>query len=168
VSTEPASINREFAEAMSALQAGKLADAERLCKAVLRAEPKHVETLNLLGVVLGRLGRNAEAIASFDSALDAAPDSIEAWYGRGMTLAAMNRPQQAIKSFDRVLAAEPDFSQVQLLRAKLLMEFGRRDTALEGLDNFVAPAWPRPGSAAAMCCSAPHVTTRRCPTRSGQ
>jgi predicted Zn-dependent protease len=64
---------------------------------VLRAEPKHVEALNLLGVVLGRLGRNAEAVASFDRALTAAPGSIDAWYGRGMTLVAMNRPQQAIK-----------------------------------------------------------------------
>jgi protein O-GlcNAc transferase len=138
VSIEPASINRELQEAMSALQAGKLGDAERLCKAVLRTEPKHVETLNLLGVVLGRLGRNAEAIASFDRALAAAPGSVDAWYGRGMTLVAMDRPQQAIKSFDHVIAAEPGFSQVQLLRAKLLMELGRHESALEALDQFVA------------------------------
>src|SRR5262245_58138579 len=63
VSIEPASTNREFAEAMSALQAGKLGDAERLCKAVLRSEPKHVEALTLLGAVLGRLGRNADKTA---------------------------------------------------------------------------------------------------------
>jgi len=111
VSIEPASTNREFAEAMSALQAGKLGDAERLCKAVLRSEPKHVEALTLLGAVLGRLGRNAEAVASFDRALAAAPNSVDAWYGRGMTLVAMNRPQQAIKSFDHVIAAEPHFSR---------------------------------------------------------
>jgi len=138
VSIEPASTNREFAEAMSALQAGKLGDAERLCKAVLRSEPKHVEALTLLGAVLGRLGRNAEAVASFDRALAAAPNSVDAWYGRGMTLVAMNRPQQAIKSFDHVIAAEPHFSQVQLLRAKLLIELGRHDTALNALNRFVA------------------------------
>jgi tetratricopeptide (TPR) repeat protein len=69
--------DRGFAEAMLALQAGKLGDAERLCNAVLRGEPKHVEALNLLGVVLGRLGRNAEAVASFDRALVAAPDSVD-------------------------------------------------------------------------------------------
>ena len=63
VSIEPASTNLEFAEAMSALQAGKLGDAERLCKAVLRSEPKHVEALTLLGAVLGRLGRNADKTA---------------------------------------------------------------------------------------------------------
>ncbi|MGA8694851.1 MAG: tetratricopeptide repeat protein [Xanthobacteraceae bacterium] len=89
---------------MSALQAGKLNDAARLCKAVLRAEPQHVEAHNLLGHLLGRLGRNAQAVASFDRALAVDPDSIEAWYGHGMTLVAMNRPQQAIKSFERVVA----------------------------------------------------------------
>jgi protein O-GlcNAc transferase len=123
---------------MSALQAGRLSDAERLCKVVLRAEPKNVEALNLLGVVFGRLGRSAEAIASFDRAVAAAPDSVDAWYGHGMTLLAMNRPQHAIKSFDRVIAVEPDFSKVQLLRAKLLMDLGRHDAALEGLNGFVA------------------------------
>ena len=138
MSTEPAPTNREFQNAMSALQAGRLSDAERLCKVVLRAEPMNVEALNLLGVVLGRLGRSAEAIASFDRAVAAAPDSADAWCGRGMALLAMNRPQQAIKSFDRVIAVEPDFSKVQLLRAKLLMDLGRHDVALEGVDGFVA------------------------------
>jgi predicted Zn-dependent protease len=94
---------------MSALQSGRLGDAERLLNLMLGAEPKHAAALNLLGVVLGRLGRNAEAVASFERALAAAPDSVDAWYGRGMTLVAMHRPQQAIKSFDRVIAAEPHF-----------------------------------------------------------
>ena len=84
--------DREFAEAVSALQTGRLVDAERLCKAVLRAEPKHVDALNLLGVVLDRLGRNMEALASFDRALVVAPNSDESWYGRGMMLLAMNDP----------------------------------------------------------------------------
>lgn len=51
-----ATSNREFSDAMSAFQAGKLGDAERLFKAVLRAQPQHVEALNLLGVILGQLG----------------------------------------------------------------------------------------------------------------
>jgi protein O-GlcNAc transferase len=134
----PATSDREFAEATSALLAGKLSEAERLCKDVLRAQPQHVDALNLFGVVLGRLGRKAEAVASFDRALAAAPDSAEAWYGRGMTLLEMNRPQQAITSFDHVIAAKPDFTQVHLLRAKLLMDLGWRDAALKRLDDFVA------------------------------
>jgi protein O-GlcNAc transferase len=131
-------IDREFAEATLALRAGKLGDAERLCQAVLRAAPNRVEALNLFGVVLGRSGRNIEALASFDRAIAAAPNSDESWYGRGMTLLEMNRPRQAIESFERVIALKPDLSQVHLLRAKLLIDLGRQDAALEAIDALIA------------------------------
>jgi len=129
---------REFAAAMSALQLGRLEEAERLLMLTLRGQPKHLAALNLLGVVLGRLGRNAEAIASFDRALATAADSDEAWYGRGMTLLAMNRPRQALKSFERVIALKPDLSQVRLLRARLLVDLDRHDAALETIDDLIA------------------------------
>jgi protein O-GlcNAc transferase len=138
VSSKLITTDRDFHNALLALQAGKLGDAERLLKAMLRGEPKHVEALNLLGVVLGRLGRNRQALASFDRTLAIAPNSVEAWYGRGMTLLAMNEPGQAIKSFERVIAAKPDFSQVRLLRAKLLVDLGRQDAALEAIDACIA------------------------------
>jgi protein O-GlcNAc transferase len=129
---------REFAAAMSALQSGRLDEAERLLTLTLRVQPTHLAALNLLGVVLGRLGRNAEAIASFDRALATAADSDEAWYGRGMTLLAMNRPAQALKSFERVIALKPDLSQVRLLRARLLVDLDRHDAALETIDDLIA------------------------------
>jgi tetratricopeptide (TPR) repeat protein len=67
-----------------------------------------------LASLLGRLRRNAQALASFDRALAAAPNSVEACSGRGMTLLAMNEPRQAIKSFARVIAVKPDSSQAPL------------------------------------------------------
>ena len=130
--------NNDLRRGLSALQAGKLNEAERFLQAVLRTQPMHVGALNLMGVVLGRLGRNAEAVASYDRALTAAPDSIEAWYGRGMTLLAAGRGQEAIASLDRVIAAKPDFTQVHLLRAKLLADLGCRDAALAGIDRLLA------------------------------
>ncbi len=136
--SQSVSNDRDFRNALSALAAGRLSDAEHLLNATLRTEPNHVEALNLLGVVLGRSGRNKQALASFDRALAVAPDSAEAWYGRGMTLLAMNDPRQAIKSFERVIAVKPDFSQVHLLRAKLLVDLGHQDAALEAVDAFIA------------------------------
>ena len=130
--------DENFRRGLSALHAGNLKEAERLLLAVTRAEPNHVPALNLLGVVLGRLGRNAEAVASYDRALAFSPDSAEAWYGRAMTLLAIGRPQDAIASFDRVLATKPDFAQVHLLRAKLLADLGRREAALEAIEKLLA------------------------------
>ena len=139
--------SEDFQRGLSALRAGNLKEAERLLQAVTRAQPQHVPALNVLGVVLGRLGRNGEAVASYDKALAVAPDSVEAWYGRAMTLLAAGRLQEAIASFDRVLAAKPDFAQVHLLRAKLLADLGRRDAALAAVDKLLgvmpdfAEAW---------------------------
>jgi tetratricopeptide (TPR) repeat protein len=130
----------DFQRGLSALQAGNLKEAERLLQAITRTHPKHVPALSLLGVVLGRLGRNTEAVASYDRALALAPDSIEAWYGRGMTLLAIGQRQEAIVSFDRVIAARPDFTHVHLLRAKLLADLGQRDAALEAIQKLLVTA----------------------------
>ncbi len=56
--------SEDFQRGLSALQAGNLKEAERFLQAVIRSEPKHVLALNLRGLVLGRLGRNGEAMAS--------------------------------------------------------------------------------------------------------
>jgi protein O-GlcNAc transferase len=132
--------DEQFQRGLSALQAGNLNEAERRLQAVTRAQPNHVPALNLLGVVLGRLGRNAEALASHDRALAEVPHSPEAWYGRAMTLLALGRPHDSVASFERVLAAKPDFAQVHLLRAKLLADLGRREDALDAIDKLLAIA----------------------------
>ena len=132
---------QDFQRGLAALQAGNLKDAERLFQAATHAQPKHVPALNLLGVVLGRLGRNAEALASYDRALALAPHSPEAWYGRAMAQLAIGQAQDAIASLEHVLAAKPDFTQVHLLRAKLLADLGRHEAALGAVEKLlhVAP-----------------------------
>lgn len=132
--------DEHFQRGLAALQAGNLNEAERQLHAVTRAQPNHVAALNLLGVVLGRLGRNGDALASYDRALAAAPHSPEAWYGRAMTLLAVGRPHDAVVSFERVLAAKPDFTQVHLLRAKLLADLGRSEEALDAINKLLAIA----------------------------
>jgi protein O-GlcNAc transferase len=130
--------DEEFQRALSALQTGNLKDAERRFKNLVRDKPQDVAALNLLGLVLGRLGRNVEAVDSYDRALALAPNSFESWFGRGMTLIAAARHQDAIASFDRAIAAKPDITQVHLLRAKLLTDLDRYDEALAGVDKLLA------------------------------
>lgn len=44
------------------MQRGDLAEAERLCQAVLVAKADHFDALYLLGIVAGRAGRPADAV----------------------------------------------------------------------------------------------------------
>ena len=68
-------IDRDFQSALLALASQKPGDAVRLFEAVLRVEPEHVGALNLLGVVLTRLGRFTEAEGYLRRALQHTPPS---------------------------------------------------------------------------------------------
>jgi len=130
----------DFQRSLWAVQAGNLKEAVHLLQVITRTHPNHVPALNLLGFAFGRLGRNAEAVASYDRALASAPDSVEAWYGRGVALLAAGNLSEAVASFDRVLAAKPSLTDVHLLRAKLLTDLGRHDAALQATEKLVAIA----------------------------
>src|SRR5579872_3584068 len=58
-----------FRQATVFLQAGKLDDAERGFRKLLRRDPKNFGTLNLLAIVLMQLGRYAEAEPFIKTAL---------------------------------------------------------------------------------------------------
>ena len=133
-------IDEDFQRGVTALRTGNLKEARRRLQAVTRTQPKHVPALNLLAVVLSQLGRNAEALSTYDRALSFSPDSPESWYGRGMILLAMGRPDEAIASFTRLLAVKPDFTQVHLLRSKLLCDVGDHEAALDAIDKLLAIA----------------------------
>ena len=60
-SSQPGSDQLLFDRAVSCLQNGKLSQAERDFRALLRKQPEHPGALNLLGVLLTRLGRFADA-----------------------------------------------------------------------------------------------------------
>ena len=92
--TKTIALGREFQDAVSALQAGKAEDAERLFRAVLRAEPKHVGALNLMGVVLLQRQRFAEAEPYFRDALRQNARSDATLYNHGLALKALNRPAE--------------------------------------------------------------------------
>src|SRR5689334_16758820 len=98
-SPQPATIDRDFQSALSALQARKPGDAVRLFEAVLRVEPKHVGALNLLGVVLTQLGRFTEAESYLQRALQHAPPSDPTLYNYGIVLKVLNRPAEAMQRF---------------------------------------------------------------------
>ena len=58
------------------------------------------------GDILNRLGRNDEAIRSFDKALELNPRNALAWYKRG-GLSGLGRHDEAVRSFDKALELDP-------------------------------------------------------------
>ena len=63
------------------------------------------------GNALARLGKQLEAVISYDQALEIEPDNPKTLYQKGIALAQRERYDDAIKTFERMLALEPDNSQ---------------------------------------------------------
>ena len=71
--------NRKLALNLAAcrMEAGQLAEAERLCDEVIRAEPKNHKALGRRGRVRQRRGNRAGAAADLSAAAEAAPSEAE-------------------------------------------------------------------------------------------
>src|SRR5215467_9310836 len=95
------------ADAMTHLQGGRPADAERTYRAALAIVPADPAVTHNLGVAIAAQGRHHEAIGWFDEALGADPSFVSAHYNRAVALIALGKTQDAIKAFSRAAALEP-------------------------------------------------------------
>jgi protein O-GlcNAc transferase len=128
-------VDRGFQNALSALQARRLGDAARLFDAVLRAEPKHIAALNLMGVVLVQLGRFTEAESYLRRALQHAPPSDATLYNYGIVLKVLNRPLEALQRFSEALRLNPSAAETWNCRGATLSDLNRHDEAIANFDK---------------------------------
>ncbi len=84
-----------------------------------------------LGVALGELGRQAEAVPHLVEALRLTPDSPVVLHDLGSAYASLGRLDEAMKCFREALAIRPDAAETHTLLAFTLARLGRKDEALE-------------------------------------
>jgi protein O-GlcNAc transferase len=130
--------NTTFRRALGALQARNFRDAEHLFKDVLRAQPKHVAALNLLGAVLMQTGRFAEAEVYLQAALEEYPKSDATLYNCGLVLKALGRPVEALDRFNQALALNPNAFETWNNRGTVLNDLKRYDEAIGDFDKAIA------------------------------
>ena len=87
------------------------------------------------GNLLRALGRNAEALESYDRALAVAPNEVSALIGRADVLVALKRPDDALASLDQALSIDPSDAGALSNRGFLLQSLNRHDEALASLDR---------------------------------
>lgn len=128
---ELAPLRRLMALAAEHQQAGRLKDAERLYRRVLRQQPEHIDALRLLGHVAWKTGRAHEASQLLERAIALAPDFVAAILDLGRILKEQDRTEEALACFDRVIALEPDNPQAHYLRGATLAPAGFTHEAIE-------------------------------------
>jgi protein O-GlcNAc transferase len=130
--------------AMEFYRAGRLDDAEALCRGIIGARADNFDALCLLALVYERLGRRAEALKSYDGALALRPNHAPTLYNRGVTLQRLCRWQEALQSYDRAVSIRPDFVVALVNRGSVLRDLRRYEDALRSYDAALAI---KPGTA---------------------
>jgi tetratricopeptide (TPR) repeat protein/SAM-dependent methyltransferase len=103
-------MNGLFASAVKCTQAGQLAEAERLCRAILSVEPNDAAAINLLGFVAYKSGRPAVAIDLIGRALVLDDKSPDCHFNMGLALLAVGRLPEAVTHFARAKALKPKYA----------------------------------------------------------
>jgi len=89
------------------------------------------------GSSLSALGRNDEAIASYEQSLKFKPDLHDAWNNRGVSLSALGRNDEAIASYEQSLKFKPDLHDTWNNRGNSLSALGRNEEAIASYDQAI-------------------------------
>jgi tetratricopeptide (TPR) repeat protein len=133
-----AQIADRFAAAVSHHQAGRLAEAEACYRRICALDPRHVDSLHLLGVLAGQTGRNDVAIDMIGRALVLKPDLVEAHYNLGNILAMERRLDQAAAHYKRVLALRPALVEAHNSLGIVLSDQGKAMEAIACFERALA------------------------------
>ena len=124
-----AAVNDSFGEAVRHHRAGRLNEAFRLYGEVLVANPRHADSLHLLGVAASQMGRHDLAIDLISQAI--AINGTVASYraSLGNALAARGSLDEAAACYRSVIEIEPDNLEAQNNLGNALKQQGRLDEA---------------------------------------
>jgi predicted TPR repeat methyltransferase len=122
-------------QAIATHRAGRLEEAEALCKAILTQDDRNFDVRHRLAVIQSQLGRPSEALESYDRALAINAAHAGAHNNRGKALQELRRFAEALASHDRALALRPDSGDAMAARGAALHGLNRFEEAIAAYDR---------------------------------
>jgi tetratricopeptide (TPR) repeat protein len=135
VSSDPGLV---FSDALRRHQQGDFAGAAARYREVLALDPRHAESLHMLGVIATREARYDEAAALIGQALSLTPNSARAHVSLGDALHKAGRDADALAEHDRALELTASHADALWGRALAMHKLGRLDEAMEGYRQVLA------------------------------
>jgi protein O-GlcNAc transferase len=131
------SILQAFRMAWDHFKAGRLPQADQLCRQIVQADTGHFGALHLLGLIASRTGRNDLAIDDFKAALRLNPDFAEAHTDLAIELATQRKLAEAVDSFRQALRVDPDHVRAHFGLGVSLQFQGKLDEAAASFQRTV-------------------------------
>jgi len=111
-------------------EAGALAEAATIYKAVLEADPRNVDALYLMSVLATLAGDPSFGAQLARAAVEIAPDYFAPYVSLGNALQACGHPEQAVDIFSVAIELNPGSAEALSNLSSALHEVGRYDEAM--------------------------------------
>ena len=126
----PPDVRAMFAAALQDHQAGRLREAKRLCRRALAVDPRHADSVFLLGVMAGQVGRHDRAVEMIGKAIAINAEVASYHYNLGNALQELGRLDEAVASYRRAIALRPDLPSAHSNLGVALQGQGRMEEAV--------------------------------------
>lgn len=100
-----------FQAAMNAFLNGRIKEAERTCRAILKRQPTAHAALHLLAMTEKRRGKFKQAVRTFNKALRLAPSTAMYWNNLGETYREMGDHYSAINCYRKAIKNRPEYAE---------------------------------------------------------
>jgi Flp pilus assembly protein TadD len=125
-------LQQAFQIAIQHHQAGRLPEAEQICRQILDRQPNQPDATYLLGLVALDGGRFTVASEILGRASKMMPDFPYVHFKLGISLARQGKNEEAIAAFRRAIELNGDFSEAISSLSIVLMRKGKLDEAIAG------------------------------------
>jgi len=123
--------------AIAAYRQGKHAEAQALCRQILKDLPEHFDALHLLGFSEMDCQRFEEAERTLTRAVNVEPRNAEARSNLGLALFKLSRYDAARKSQEKAVALKPNFPTAWTNLGNTLMRLGLFEQAVDAQDRAI-------------------------------
>jgi protein O-GlcNAc transferase len=127
---DPNPSDQALTQAIEQHQAGRLAQAEQLYRAILVQQPQHAGALHQLGLLAHQCGRKDDAVALIRQAIQAQPLYPAALTNLSVILRELGRTDEAIDAARQALALDNDLPQAHNNLGCALRDKGLLDDAI--------------------------------------
>jgi len=125
-----ADVNQLFNKAAQLYRKGKIKDANKIYKKIVKQTPKFVDAVNMYGITLAQLGEHASAIKQFSSIIKLEPKKIAAYENITRVYIQLQRYSEAQTLFEQALKISPNDNSLLLGLAGALQSQGDLKGAL--------------------------------------
>jgi tetratricopeptide (TPR) repeat protein len=123
-------LQKTFSQAVAHHQAGRLQQAADLYQQILTEQPRHADSLHLLGLVAYKTGRLEEAVGLITNAIQQDPAKAPYCFNLGVVVQKQGKLEEAVDAYRRAVKLNPSHLEAQGNLGNVLLEQGKLDQAV--------------------------------------